>query len=132
MARILYGRCNILRSFRRYFFMEDSEKLSKKEKRELVENNLLARVYDLILNEQTSEEERSSLVEFKNAIESGKDFQLETMKLAETLRQLALRKFKNKEKLSDEVSKFYMDISTTGLFEKNLAIGLCATKLWFQ
>ena len=111
--------------------MENSEKLSRKEKRELVENNLLARVYDLILNEQTSEEERS-LVEFKNAIESGKDFQLETMKLAETLRQLALRKFKNKEKLSDEVSKFYMDISTTGLFEKNLAIGLCATKLWFQ
>ncbi len=54
------------------------------------------------------------------------------MKLAETLRQLALRKFKLKEKLSDEVSKFYMDISTTGLFEKNLAIGLCATKLWFQ
>ncbi len=63
-----------------------------------MENNLLARVYDLILNEQTSEEERSSLVEFKNAIESGKDFQLETMKLAETLRQLALRKFKHKEK----------------------------------
>ncbi|MDY2583689.1 MAG: bacteriocin immunity protein, partial [Clostridium perfringens] len=59
-------------------------------------------------------------------------FQLETMKLAETLRQLALRKFKHKEKLSDEVSKFYMDISTTGLFEKNLAIGLCATKFWFQ
>ena len=113
-------------------FMENSEKLSRKEKRELVENNLLARVYDLILNEQTSEEERSNLVEFKNAVESGKDFQLETMKLAETLRQLALRKFKCKEKLSDEVSKFYMDISTTGLFEKNLAIGLCATKLWFQ
>ena len=99
--------------------MENSEKLTRKEKRELVENNLLARVYDLILNEQTSEEERSILVEFKNAVESGKDFQLETMKLAETLRQLAL-------------SKFYMDISTTGLFEKNLAIGLCATKLWFQ
>lgn len=112
--------------------MENLEKLSRKEKRELVENNLLARVYDLILNEQTSEEERSSLVEFKNAVESGKDFQLETMKLAETLRQLALRKFKCKEKLSDEVSKFYMDISTTGLFEKNLAIGLCATKFWLQ
>ncbi len=54
------------------------------------------------------------------------------MQLAETLRQLALCKFKHKEKLSNEVSKFYMDISTTGLFEKNLAIGLCATKLWFQ
>ncbi len=49
--------------------MENSEKLSRKEKRELVENNLLARVYDLILNEQTSEEERSILVEFKNAVE---------------------------------------------------------------
>ena len=112
--------------------MENSEKLSRNVWWELVENNLLAGVYDLILNEQTSEEERSNLVEFKNAVESGKDFQLETMKLAEILRQLALSKFKCKEKLSDEVSKFYMDISTTGLFEKNLAIGLCATKLWFQ
>lgn len=112
--------------------MKNPDKLSKKEKMELLENNLLARVYDLILNEQTSEEERSILVEFKNAVESGKDFDLEIMKLAETLRLLALSKFKYKEKLSDEVGKLYMDISTTGLFEKNLAIGLCATKLWFQ
>lgn len=86
--------------------MENSEKLSRKEKRELVENNLLARVYDLILNEQTSEEERSSLVEFKNAVESGKDFQLETMKLSETLRQLALRKFKHKENLVMKLVSF--------------------------
>ncbi len=53
--------------------MENSEKLSKK-KRELVENNLLARVYDLILNEQTSEEERSSLVEFKMQLKVEKIF----------------------------------------------------------
>ena len=101
--------------------MENSEKLTRKEKRELVENNLLARVYDLILNEQTSEEERSILVEFKNAVESGKDFQLETMKLAETLRQLALSKFKHREKLSDEVSKFYMDISTYGTIREKFS-----------
>ena len=106
--------------------------MNTKEKIKEKQNDLLIRIYDLILDTQTPEDERAKLIEFKNAVESGKDFQLETMKLAEILRQLALSKFKHKEKLSDEVSKFYMDISTTGLFEKNLAIGLCATKLWFQ
>ena len=106
--------------------------MNKKEKRTAEENDLLARVYDLILNTQTLDDERSKLIEFKNAVESGKDFEQQIMNLAEDLRQLAVYKFKDKETLSQEVGKFYMDISTTGLFEKNLAIGLCATKFWFQ
>lgn len=87
----------------------------------------IARVYDLILNEQTSEEERSILVEFKNAVESGKDFETQVMNLAENLRLLALYKFKYKENLSPKVGKLYLDIHSVGLFEKNLATGLSAT-----
>lgn len=98
--------------------------MSGKKKRILEENALLARVYDLILNTQTLDDERSKLIEFKNAVESGKDFEQQIMNLAEDLRQLAVYKFKDKETLSQEVGKFYMDISTTGLLKKNLGIGL--------
>ncbi|WP_242948010.1 bacteriocin immunity protein [Clostridium baratii] len=79
--------------------------MSRKKKRILEENALLARVYDLILNKETAEDERIKLVEFKNAVESGKDFELQTMKLARELRLLALSKFNNKKNLSPEVGK---------------------------
>lgn len=111
--------------------MRNLERLSKKEKRKLLEDKLLEKVYDLILNKETCEEERNILVEFKNRVLKGADFQLETRNLAEALRKLALSRFNHNEKLSEEVSKFYMDISTAGLFEKNLAIGLCSIKAWF-
>lgn len=91
-----------------------------------MENALLSRVYDLILNTQTIDDERSKLVEFKSAVENGKDFEKQLMNLAEDLRQLAVYKFKNKETLSPKVGKFYIDISTTGLLKKNLGIGLTA------
>ncbi|MGG7078610.1 bacteriocin immunity protein [Clostridium sardiniense] len=100
--------------------------MSKKEKIIAEQNSLLSRVYDLILNTQTLDDERSKLIEFKNAVESGKDFEQQAMNLAEALRQLAVRKLKDKETLSSEVGKFYMDISTTGLLKKNLGIGLTA------
>lgn len=111
--------------------MRNLERLSKKEKRKLLEDKLLEKVYDLILNKETCEEERNILVDFKNRVEKGADFQLETKNLAEALRKLALSRFNHNEKLSEEVTKFYMDISTAGLFEKNLAIGLCSIKAWF-
>ncbi len=100
--------------------------MSKKEKRIAEENALLSRVYDLILNTQTLDDERSKLIEFKNAVESGKDFEQQLMNLAEALRQLAVRKLKDKETLTPEVGKLYMDISATGLLKKNLGIGLTA------
>ena len=100
--------------------------MNKKEKILEKQNDLLSRVYDLILNTQTLDDERSKLVEFKNSVEMGKDFEQQTMNLAESLRQLAVRKAKDKETLSPEVGRFYMDISTTGLLKKNLGIGLTA------
>lgn len=97
-----------------------------KKKRILKENDLLARVYDLILNKETAEDERVKLVEFKNAVENGKDFELEIMKLAKELRLLALSKFNNKKNLSPEVSKLYMDIFSTGFLKAELGYGIIA------
>ena len=100
--------------------------ISKKEKRIKLQNELLSRVYDLILNPETEDDERVKLVEFKNNVETGKDFEKEVMYLAEDLRKLSLLKFKNKNNLSPKVSKLYMDISTTGFFEKELGRGIVA------
>lgn len=96
--------------------------MSKKEKEIL--NNLLARVYDLILNPDTSDDERSILIEFKNSIENNKDLELETMKLANNLRLLALSKFKYKENLTSEVGKLYMDINSIGFAKAEFGGGL--------
>lgn len=98
--------------------------MRKKEKRILAEKALLSRVYNLILDEQTLNDERDKLIEFKNAVENGKDFEREVMYLAEYLRELSLLKFKNKKNLSPEVGKFYMDISSTGFLKKQLGIGI--------
>ena len=98
--------------------------MNRKEKQCLSKNILLERIYDLILDKQTAEDERIKLIEFKNAVEKGKDFELQTMRLEENLRRLALYKFKNKKNLSPKVGKLYMDISSTGLFKKELGRGL--------
>lgn len=98
--------------------------MSRKEKRIKLKKGLLSRVYDLILNKQTPDDERAKLIEFKNAIEKGKDFERELMYLAEDLRELALLKFNNKKNLSPEVGKFYMDISSTGFLKKELGRGM--------
>lgn len=94
------------------------------EKRITLQNDLLSRVYDLILNTQTTDDERSKLIEFKNAVENGKDFESELMHFAENLRKLALLKFSNKTNLSPEVSKLYTDISSTGFLRKELGRGI--------
>ncbi|WP_194190655.1 bacteriocin immunity protein [Clostridium chrysemydis] len=99
--------------------------MGRKEKIKLKEEAFLNRIYDLILDKETTEDERIELLKFKNEVEKGKDFELETMKLAKSLRLLALSKFnKNKENLSKGVGKLYMDISSTGFLKAELAYGI--------
>ena len=98
--------------------------MNKKEKRIAMQNDLISRVYDLILDEKTPNDEKSKLIEFKNSVENGKDFEKEIMHLAENLRKLSLVKFNNKEKLSSELGKLYMDISSTGFIRNALGRGI--------
>lgn len=97
-----------------------------KSKEEILEaqNNLISKVYDLILNPKTSDDERTILVEFKNANNTTWNFEKNLMDLSRALRQLSIKKLNNKETLSEAVGKFYMDISKVGLHEKNLGMGL--------
>ncbi|MCR6513341.1 MAG: bacteriocin immunity protein [Clostridium chrysemydis] len=99
--------------------------MGRKEKIKLKEEAFLNRIYDLILDKETTEDERIELIKFKNEVEKGKDFESETMRLAESLRFLALSKFnKDKQNLSKGVGKLYMDISSTGFLKAELGIGM--------
>ncbi|MHC9533024.1 bacteriocin immunity protein [Dellaglioa sp. BT-FLS60] len=98
----------------------------KKAERIALEEKLTETVYDLILNLETTEDERKILVIFKNHVETGMYFTKAESDLAEALRQLAVRNLKYKVKLSPNVGQLYMDISTNGLFNKNLGWGLIA------
>lgn len=93
--------------------------LNRKEKQCLSKNILLERIYDLILDKQTAEDERIKLIEFKNAVEKGKDFELQTMRLAENLRRLALYKFRNKKILVLKSVNFTWIFFQLGFLKKN-------------
>ncbi|WP_242862403.1 bacteriocin immunity protein [Clostridium massiliamazoniense] len=93
--------------------------MNRKEKQCLSKNILLERIYDLILDKQTAEDERIKLIEFKNAVEKGKDFELQTMRLAENLRRLALYKFRNKKILVLKSVNFTWIFFQLGFLKKN-------------
>ncbi|MFX3618826.1 MAG: bacteriocin immunity protein [Sporolactobacillus sp.] len=102
--------------------MPKNKKLSRKEQ----EDTILEKVYDLILDEQTQDDERAMLVTFKNDIGKGIDFERKVMYLAEGLRQLAVKRLTLQSKLSPRVGEFYMEISSTGLLTRSLGNGLAA------
>ncbi|WP_100487760.1 bacteriocin immunity protein [Sporolactobacillus pectinivorans] len=108
--------------------MFKNKKLSRKE----YEDTILEKVYDLILDEQTKDDERDELITFKNDVGKGKDFERQLMNLAEGLRQIAVKGITAQTKLSPRVGEFYMEISTTGLLKRNLANGIAATGIIFH
>ncbi|MFX3617812.1 MAG: bacteriocin immunity protein [Sporolactobacillus sp.] len=99
--------------------MVKKKKLSRKEQ----EDTILEKIYDLILDEQTQDDERDELITFKNNVGKGKYFERELMCLAEELRRIAVKRMTLQSKLSPQVSEFYMEISATGLLSKSLFNG---------
>lgn len=99
---------------------------------EEVEAAVLRKVYDLILNPETTEEERVLLVSFKEKATSNQDMEQPIMDLSKNLGRLAIKKYNEKMTLSHEVSEFYKEISDTGLLKKNLAYGIIATSQMFK
>lgn len=80
--------------------------------------------YNLILNIETREEERQLLIEFKNEIEQGKDFERAIQKLSENLRLLAVKNITDKKKMSKNVHNYYKKICSVGFLEKEIGVGL--------
>ncbi|MGL4739833.1 MAG: bacteriocin immunity protein [Sarcina sp.] len=102
--------------------------MSRKDKENLLKEEILRNTYNLILDENITQEERNILLSFKNRVEIGTEFEKALKKLSEELRCLALGKLNNKEVLSKQIDKFYMDISSIRSFKKNLVNGLaCST-----
>lgn len=96
----------------------------------ITETEIMNEVYDLILNVNVSQDERTILVNFKNHV-NDKNFANELMGLAAELRQLGIKNLAAQKKMSLETSAFYKKIATYGQQELNWARGLAMTGVIF-
>ena len=96
----------------------------------ITETEIMNEVYDLILNVNVSQDERTILVNFKNHV-NDKNIANELMRLAAGLRQLAIKNLAAQKKMSPETSAFYKKIATYGQQELNWARGLAITGVIF-
>ena len=96
----------------------------------ITETEIINEVYDLILNVNVSQDERTILVNFKNHV-NDKNFANELIVLAVELRQLGIKNLAAQKKMSLETSAFYKKIATYGQQELNWARGLAMTGVIF-
>lgn len=89
----------------------------------LTQEEILNKVYNLILDPTLTSEERVILVRFKDRVGESSSFDREVMMLFESLRQLAVKQIRV-ETMSVEMAKFYKEISTYKEFDKQLGRGL--------
>lgn len=99
----------------------ESKGLSMKK---INQQEIVNEAYNLILTVETKEEERQLLIEFKNDLEQGKDFERAIRKLSENLRLLAVKNITHKKTMSKNVHDYYKKISSVGLLEKEIGAGL--------
>ena len=74
---------------------------------QITKEHIMDQVYNLILNVETKENEREALINFKNEIEAGKEFERNLMKLAESLREISVKNISEKTTMSIGVREFY-------------------------
>ena len=85
---------------------------------------ILNKVYNLILDTDIHKNERDILLHYKTRLENTKNELRVIMELAETLRQQAVSGIHSQKLLSPKVATFYKEIATYGELSKNLAQGL--------
>lgn len=89
----------------------------------LTQEEILNKIYHLILDPTLTSEERVILVRFKDRVGESSSFDREVMMLSESLRQLAVKQIRV-ETMSVEMAKFYKEISTYKECDKQLGRGL--------
>ena len=85
---------------------------------------ILNKVYNLILDTDIHKNERDILLHYKTRLENKKNEQRVVMELAEALRQQAVSGIHSQKLLSPKVATFYKEIASYGELSKNIAQGL--------
>ena len=85
---------------------------------------ILNKVYNLILDPEIRQNERDILLHYKTRLENTKNEQRVVMELSEALRQQAVSGIHSHKSMSPKVATFYKEIATYGELSKNLAQGL--------
>ncbi|MCE2152059.1 bacteriocin immunity protein [Streptococcus thermophilus] len=98
---------------------------------QITKEHIMDQVYNLILNVETKENEREALINFKNEIEAGKEFERNLMRLAESLREISVKNISEKTTMSIGVREFYKNISSYGQLKKNFGRGLAVSGFMF-
>lgn len=91
-----------------------------------MEQDIINRLYNLILDTSLTDEERSLLIYFKNQVIIGKNEPAVIRGLSEQIRQLAVKNISDQKTLSPNMADFYQKIATYGHHNHNLARGLMA------
>lgn len=97
--------------------------------------DILNNIYNLILNPETTEEERNLLVTFKNEIEVGKKDNGELLELRRAIQVLAVDNLSKGISLSSglsELSKTLTEFQNESERNANLAIGLSSIAMFFR
>ena len=85
---------------------------------------ILNKIYNLILDTDIYKNERDILLHHKTLLENTKNEQRVVMELAEALRQQAVSSIHSHKSLSPKTATFYKEIEAYGQLSKNLAQGL--------
>lgn len=85
---------------------------------------ILNKVYNLILDPEIRQNERDILLHYKTRLENTKNEQRVVMELAEALRQQSVSSIHSHKSLSPKTATFYKEIAAYGQLSKNLAQGL--------
>ena len=98
--------------------------------------DILNNIYNLIVNPETTENERELLVTFKNEIEVGKKDNDELLaELCRAIQVLAVRNLSKGKSLSSGVSEFsktLTEFQNASERNANLAIGLSSIAMFFR
>lgn len=85
---------------------------------------IIDKLYNLILDESITSEERKLLVRFKNKLAENENEQRIIMELAESIRLLSLKNVSKHIVLSSKMAEFYKQIAVCGERERNIARGI--------
>lgn len=85
---------------------------------------IIDKLYNLILDESITSEERKLLVSFKNKLAEDGNEQRIIMELAESIRLLSLKNVSKHIVLSSKMADFYKQIAIYGERERNIGRGI--------
>lgn len=89
-----------------------------------MEKKIIEKLYNLILEQDITDEERSILIHCNHLINDHTSHERIILELSENIRLLAVKNISSGKTLSPKLAEFYQEIATYGEHRKNIGRGL--------